>query len=86
MFPNWRWAPLEARNHWEQVNEETQRTSGRHTFAFHAQGNEQGLVPLLLDSVQSVVILLQWLHVAVVKPCHGMTIGAEHCRAGHVQA
>jgi hypothetical protein len=23
---------------------------------------------------------------AVVKPCHGMTIGAEDCRAGHVQA
>jgi len=22
---------------------------------------------------------------AVVKPCQGMTIGADHCRAGHVQ-
>jgi hypothetical protein len=43
-------------------------------------------VPAFLYSVRSIVILLHWLHVAVVKPCHGMTIGAEHCRAGHIQA
>ena len=43
-------------------------------------------VPAFLHSVRSVAILLHCLHVAVVKPCHGMTIGAEHCRAGYVQA
>ena len=43
-------------------------------------------VHAFLHSVRSIVILLHWRHVAVVKPCHGMTIGAEHCRTGHVQA
>jgi hypothetical protein len=50
------------------------------------RGNEQGLVPVFLHSVRSVAILLHRRPVIVVKPPHGMTIGAEHCRAGHVQA
>ena|ERR1017187_1564365 len=29
---------------------------------------------------------LHCLHMSLLKPCHGMTIGGEHCRAGHVQA
>ena len=43
-------------------------------------------VPVFLHRMRSVAILFHRLHVAVVKPCHGMTIGAEHCRARHVQA
>jgi hypothetical protein len=39
-----------------------------------------------LYSVRSLVILLHLPRVAVVKPCHRMTVGGEHCRAGHVQA
>ncbi len=42
--------------------------------------------PRFLHSVRSVVILLHGLRVAVLTPCHGMTISREHCSAGHVQA
>src|ERR1700687_2599634 len=35
---------------------------------------------------RSVVILLHWLHMSLMKPRQNVTIGAEHCRAGHVQA
>jgi hypothetical protein len=50
------------------------------------RGNEQGVVSVFLHSLQSVAILLNCLHLAAVKPRHGMTTGSEHSRAGHAQA
>jgi hypothetical protein len=63
------------------MKKDRERVNGEITLShFILQGNEQGLVPLFLHSGRSVAILLQWLHMAVVKPSHRMTIRAEHCR------
>jgi hypothetical protein len=43
-------------------------------------------VPAFLHSVRSVAIFLHRLHVSLLKPDKNVTIGAEHCRAGYVQA
>jgi hypothetical protein len=81
--------PLKALDLWggKSMKKDRERVTAEITLShLMRQGYEQGLAPVFLPSVRSVAILLQWLHAAVVKPCHGMTIGAEHCRAGHVQA
>ena len=43
-------------------------------------------VSAFLHSVRSVAILLNWLYMSLMKPRQNVTIGGEHCRAGHVQA
>jgi hypothetical protein len=42
--------------------------------------------PVFLHSVRSVAIFLNWLYMSLMKPHQNVTIGSEHCRAGHVQA
>ena len=50
------------------------------------QGNEQASCPCFYPACEASRFSSTALPVVVVEPRHGMTIGAEHCRAGHVQA
>jgi hypothetical protein len=39
----------------------------------------------VLHGVQSLAILLNCLYTSLMKPRQNVTIGSEHCHAGHVQ-
>ena len=40
---------------------------------------------MFLEGLRNVVIILQWLDVALIEPSHCVAISSEYHSAGHVQ-
>ena len=54
----------------------------------HNQTADSGVTPVsaFLHRVRSVAILLSCVYRSLTQPRQNVTIGSEHCHAGHVQA